>query len=197
MPHFYYCLLVWGSNVKDRHKLHLLQKKAIRNIGNRHYIAHIEPICKRLHMLKVSGMFRVAIWKFYYKLMNNKLPSYFNYMKPNLLVICNYYGICKPKFHLLIIRHGFAEQLIQYNLVRTINNYVESVGIMDVVLTQSFCAFKYNIEQRIISTYSELCVIPFCDCRKFLNIVHPLAWDTVYILKKTIRLYCIGLYICV
>ena len=29
MPHFPYCLLVWGSNVKDRHKLHLLQKKAI------------------------------------------------------------------------------------------------------------------------------------------------------------------------
>ena len=59
-------------------------------------------------------------------------------MKPNLSVICNYYGIRKPKFHLLINRHGFAEQLIQYNLVRTINNDVESVGIMDVVLTQSF-----------------------------------------------------------
>ena len=70
MPHFHYCLLVRGSNVKDGHKLHLLQKKAIRIIGNSHYIAHTEPICKRLHMLKVSVMFRVAIWKFYYKLMN-------------------------------------------------------------------------------------------------------------------------------
>ena len=38
-------------------------------------------------MLKVSDMFRLAIWEFYYKLMNNKLPSYFNYMKPNLPVI--------------------------------------------------------------------------------------------------------------
>ena len=26
MPHFHYCLLVWGSNVKDGHNLHLLQK---------------------------------------------------------------------------------------------------------------------------------------------------------------------------
>ena len=83
-------------------------------------------------MLKVSDMFRVAIWKFYYRLMNNKLPSYFNYMKPNLPVIFNYYGIRNPKFYLPIIRHGFAEQLIQYNLIRTINNGVESVGIMDV-----------------------------------------------------------------
>ena len=96
-------------------------------------------------MLKVSDMFRVAIWKFYYKLMNNKLQSYFNYMKPYLPATCNYYGIRKPKFHLPIIRHSFFEQLIQYNLIRTINDDVESVGIMDVVLTQSFCAFKSNI----------------------------------------------------
>ena len=119
-------------------------------------------------MLKISDIFRVAIWKFYYKVMNNKLPSYFNYMKPNLPVICNYYCIRKPKFHLPVIRHGFAEQLIQYNLIRTINNDVESVGIMDFVLTQSFCAFKSNIKQRIISTYSEKCVILFCDSCKIV-----------------------------
>ena len=57
-------------------------------------------------MLKVSDMFRVAIWKFYYKLMNNKLPSYSNYMNPNLLVICNYYGIRKPKFHFQLLDMG-------------------------------------------------------------------------------------------
>ena len=135
---------------------------------NSHDIAHTEPICKQLHMLKISEIFRVAIWKFYYKVMNNKLPSYFNYIKLNLPVTCNYYCIRKPKFHLPIIRHGFAEQLIQYNLIRTINNDVESVGIMDVVLTQSFCAFKSNIKQRIISTYSEKCVIPFCDSCKIV-----------------------------
>ena len=89
-------------------------------------------------------------------------------MKPNLPVICNYYGIRKPKFHLPIIRHGFAEQLIQYNLTRTINNDVESVGISDVVLTQSFCAFKSNMKHRIISTYSEKCVIPFYDSYKII-----------------------------
>ena len=139
------------------------KRKQFESYSNSHYIAHTEPICKRLHMLKVSDMFRLAIWKFYYKLINNKLPSYFNYIKPNLPVICNYYGICKPKFHLPIIRHVFAKQLIQYNLIRIINDDIESVGIMDVVLTQSFCAFKSNIKHRIISTYSEKCVVPFCD----------------------------------
>ena len=27
LPHFHYCLLLWGSTVKDNHPLHLLQKK--------------------------------------------------------------------------------------------------------------------------------------------------------------------------
>ena len=32
MPHFHYCLLVWGSNVKDGHKLHLLQKRQFESL---------------------------------------------------------------------------------------------------------------------------------------------------------------------
>ena len=153
-------------------------------------------------MLKFSDMFRLAIWKFYYKLMNNKLPSYFNYMKPNLPVICNYYGIRKPKFHLPIIRHVFAEQLIQYNLIRIINDDIESVGIMDVFLTQSFCAFKSNTKHRIISTYYEKCVVPFCDSCRIVSEIHkyclPIGMTyCVHSKKKTISLYCIGLYICV
>ena len=48
MPHFNYCLLAWGSNIKAGHKLHLLQKKALRIIDGSHYIAHTEPICKKL-----------------------------------------------------------------------------------------------------------------------------------------------------
>ena len=64
MPHFHYC------PIKNGHKLHLLQKKAVRIINNSHYIAHTDPIFKKLHMVKVTDMFRFAIWKFYYKLRN-------------------------------------------------------------------------------------------------------------------------------
>ena len=77
LPHFHYCLLMWGSVVKENHSLYLLQKKALRIITNSDYLAHTEPLCKRLRILKISDMFSVAIWKFYYKLMNNKLPEYF------------------------------------------------------------------------------------------------------------------------
>ena len=32
LPHFHYCLLLWGSVVKESHSLHLLQKKALESL---------------------------------------------------------------------------------------------------------------------------------------------------------------------
>ena len=72
--HFTYGLLVWGSKINTNHLLHLLQKRALRIVKNTDYAAHSEPICKDLRLLKMSDMFRFALWKFYFKLINNKLP---------------------------------------------------------------------------------------------------------------------------
>ena len=51
LPHFNYCHLAWGSNITVGHKLHLLQKKAVRIVDHRHFLAHTEPICKRLRIV--------------------------------------------------------------------------------------------------------------------------------------------------
>ena len=53
MPHFHYCLLTWGSTIKNGHKLHLLQKKALRLVDNSHYIAYTDPIFKNYTLLKL------------------------------------------------------------------------------------------------------------------------------------------------
>ena len=79
LPHFNYCHLAWGSNITAGHKLHLLQKKTVRIVDHRHFLAHTEPICKGLRIVKIVDMFQISIWKFYYKLMN-MLPSYSEYM---------------------------------------------------------------------------------------------------------------------
>ena len=77
MPHLHYSLLTWGSCIKEKHPLHLLQKKALHIITNNYYIAHTEPIYKELQILKLNDMFAVSVWKFYYKLMNGMLSPYF------------------------------------------------------------------------------------------------------------------------
>ena len=122
LPHFHYCLLLWGSVVKENHSLHLLQKKALRIITNSDYLAHTEPICKKLRILKISDMFSVALWKFYYKLMNNKLPEYFSFMKPVLPTATERYEIRNPSFHTPAIKHKFAECSLQYCLINQLNS---------------------------------------------------------------------------
>ena len=138
MPHFHYCLLTWGSTIKNGHKLHLLQKKALRLVDNSHYIAHTDPIFKKLHMVKIIDMFNISVWKFYFKLMNNLLPPYFNYMKPNVPVICDHYNVRNPKFHLPAIKHDFAKQLIQYCLIKLLNEDENISKIADKVFEQTF-----------------------------------------------------------
>ena len=109
LPHFHYCLLLWGSSIKENHPLHMLQKKAVRIIDNSHYIAHTEPICKVHRLLKLPDMFSIALWKFYHKLMNNKLPECFSTIKPKLPEILEHYEIRNPVFHLPAIKHKFEE----------------------------------------------------------------------------------------
>ena len=59
--HFTYGLLVWGSKININYPLHLLQMRALRIVNNTNYVAHSEPICKDLRLLKMSDMFRFAL----------------------------------------------------------------------------------------------------------------------------------------
>ena len=74
----------------------LTQKKALKIITNSHYIARSEPIFKAVRCLKITDMFSVAIWKFYFKLMNNKLPNCFSSYKPVLPV-----GLVSERYEIL------------------------------------------------------------------------------------------------
>ncbi len=171
LSHFNYCLLVWGSKVIENHKLHLIQKKALRIITNSDYIAHTEPICKQLRLLKVPDMFRISIWKFYFKLMTNKLPAYFSHMKPALPYICNRYEIRRPTFHLPLIRHEFAEHMLKYCLVNIINNEHGSLLITAKVFTHSFCGFKLYIKNAVIDAYNDQCEQINCNaCRRLAQL---------------------------
>ena len=76
-PHLHYCLLCWGSIIKENDLLHIMQKRVLRTTTNSNYIAHTEPLFKELKLVKITDMYVIAIWKFYYKLMNNQHPMFF------------------------------------------------------------------------------------------------------------------------
>ena len=161
--------MLWGSTVKDNHPLHLLQKKAVRIIDNSHYIAHTEPICKVHRILKVSDMFSIALWKFYHKLMNNKLPKCFSTIKPNLPVITEHYEVRNPVFHLPVIKHKFAESSLQYCLIKLINEQNCFNEMTDKVQRTSIYSFKVFLKQRVLDAYKSTCKIDKCKTCAIIN----------------------------
>ena len=161
LPHLSYCILVWGSKIDSNHKLLLLQKKAVRIITNQDYIAHSEPLCKLLNVLKVSDLFVCSLWKFYYKLTKRELPPYFDIMLPTLPNVCDYYNIRSPIFHLPFIKHGFAEQRLDYQLIKILNVH-GSMLFARKVQHLFFYAFKTFVKYEILNNYVDRCYEANC-----------------------------------
>ena len=151
------------------HPLHLLQKRAIRIVKNTDYVEHSEPICKDLRLLKMPDMSRFTLWKFYFKLMNNKLPPYFENMKPVLPRICDNYGIRRPSFHLPLIKHDFSEKILTYQLTKKLNEN-GSMRLSSKVFTHSFSGFSYYHKNVIIDRYIINCNVIYCvSCERVAN----------------------------
>ena len=121
MTHFNYCVLCWGSQTN---RIHLLQKRAIRNINNANYRAHSEPIFKSLNLLKINDIYYLSILKFCSKLINNHLPHYFDSFKPQFANGVSHYNLRNPSMQLPIIKHEFPKQSLRYKLITTLKRNV-------------------------------------------------------------------------
>ena len=64
LPIIYYGLLLWGPHCE---RLFLLQKRIMHVITNSKYIAHTDPIFKTLNLLKLPDLYRLQLYKLYYK----------------------------------------------------------------------------------------------------------------------------------
>ena len=127
VPHLTYCILSWGSLLSDNHRIHVLQKKGLRIVAGGGYLSHTEPICKQMQILKVADMFCVALWNFYFKLMNNLLPSYFDIFKPTLGVVCSFYDIRKPLFSLPKSNIKLQKSSLKYLLSKLLNEETDVI----------------------------------------------------------------------
>ena len=76
-------------------------------------------------------------------------------MKPSLSVICNDYGIRNPKFDLPHIKHEFAEQMVQYCLIKLLNKDKDASNIINCIQQHTFFKFKSGLKYSIIDKYSD------------------------------------------
>ena len=97
--------------------------------------------------------------------MNNLLPIYFENCKPTLHRIYQLYNVRKPVFHLPKIKHEFAEQLPDYQLVKLFNENGR-FRISSKVFTHSKTEFSSYVMNITIETYKVQCNIVNCvSCR--------------------------------
>ena len=90
-------------------------------------------------------------------------------MKQVLPRICDNYDIRRPSFHLPLIKHNFAEQLISYQLT-TILNENGSTRFSSKVFTHSFSGFSSYLKNVIIDRYIMNCnVINCASCERVAN----------------------------
>ena len=88
--------------------------------------------------------------------MNNMLPSYFIFMKPELTPTVNQYEIRRPKFRVPFITH-----LLKYQLIIKLNE-PGSIQYSSKVFTHSFLGFKFYLKNNVIDSYSDHCNIVNC-----------------------------------
>jgi Reverse transcriptase (RNA-dependent DNA polymerase) len=78
-PYLSYCSIVWASNYANRlHKLHLLQKRAIRVIARVPPRSHTDPLFIKYKILKIDQINILQISEFMYKYTYRLLPQAFN-----------------------------------------------------------------------------------------------------------------------
>ena len=157
LPHLNYGILLWGSETESIHKV---QKRALRIISDNKFNAHTEPICRAERLLKVKEIYRLGIYKFYYKQINNHLPHYFQDFTPTFSGGANHYLLNNPIRQIPRIKHKFPRHSLRYKLIETLNNTSDT--IIEMAISQSQKNFIAYIKNDMIATYRDCCDIPNC-----------------------------------
>lgn len=71
-----YCYLVWGTTTaSNMSKLHIIQKKAVRDTANASYESHSEPLFRELHLVSLSNLYERILIKRYESELRKKYHS--------------------------------------------------------------------------------------------------------------------------
>ena len=143
LSHINYGILLWGFN---SNRIIKLQKKAIRLLNLSKYNAHTEPIFKSLNTLKLNDIFCLNQLKFYYKLIHNKLPDYFDQFRLKENRQFHHHNTRNANYiRSLKVQHVLAKKCIRYNLTNLFNN--TSTYIKEKLYTHSLTVLSTYVNK--------------------------------------------------
>ena len=140
--------------------LKLLQKRAVRVMSGSRYNAHTDPLFKKLHLVKISDLFTVNVYKIYYKLRHVSLPTYVANMFKDFLRNHEH----ETRQALILdepnVNTSNGENCIWYLLPRIINKTNHTIVTM--VDTYSYQGFVNFVKNDMIGHYIANCSISNC-----------------------------------
>ena len=157
--YLHYCVLVWGYKT-DR--LLKLQKKSVRIITNSHFLAHSDPLFKKLKILKIEDIFQIHQFNFYYKFLNSSLPQCLNHIldRQNTNVRqCHTSFFLKPPAR---VNMESTKLCIRHSIPNLINTYDRSFVLKLPNNHFSFCSLKNRLKLTALSKYDYTCTDSFC-----------------------------------
>ena len=158
LPHLLYGILLWGTKTN---KLFKLQKKIIRVITKSKYNMHTDPLFRKCDILKVHDILFQQEWKFYHKLKNNNLPSYFlNYSLPrhsdrHTHATRHNYQLVTPQ-----LRYDLSKSAIKSRLPGLVNQAPDY--ILNKIYTHSLNGFGTYLKRISVSGYQTECTLQNC-----------------------------------
>ena len=185
LPHFQFSILNWGFKVN---KIVRLQKRAIRVITNSKYNAHVEPLLKKLDLLKISDIFRNSLLKLYYKYKSWNLPHYIMHMfftEPNV----HRYNIRSNTIlnHHVTNRFG-SEKCVRYHLPRLVEE--TDSNILEKVDSHCYTGFSIYLRKIWVQSYKSECNQPnYYTCQNVPR------WYEIWMLYVFFFSFCITLYL--
>ena len=141
-----------------------LQKRARRNMTNRKYNAHTDPLFKDLEMLEVKDIFDVQCLKLWYKFINNGLThffkSMFTYNHELYLTETRSHGM----LHLYLTCTAGARSVVRHRINDILLKF--PAHLTGKMRTHSFGTSVAQIKSYMISLYSyEFTQMNCCICQ--------------------------------
>ena len=152
-----YGTLLWGFNLN---RIENLQKQAIRIISHSYFLSHTTNLFKQLRILKIEDIFILKQLIFYYKFINNSLPSPISTIltkQTRSLRSCHTAFFLKPPKR---TNTEIAKKCIRYSIPTLINNYDRT--FIENINSLSILTLKKNFKNKTLESYHFECTDQNC-----------------------------------
>ena len=184
LPHFQFSILNWGFKAN---KIVRLQKRAIRVITNSKYNAHVEPLLKKLNLLKISDIFRNSLLKLYYKYKSGNLPHYVMHMFSTESNVHRYNTRSNAILNHPVTNLFGSEKCVRYHLPRLVEE--TDSNILEKVDSHCYTGFSIYLRKICVQSYKSECNQP--NCYTYQNVPRWYEIWMLYVFFFLFALLCI------